>query len=317
MFYAKKAILVAAFVAICPALLAAQEAEQLETPMSFSGESTTALTSTVDDGEGIESVEGSGEEIDAGSPASASDYQELLELPALRAPYEDPQGIRPPSIIGPDTRKRVNPTLGFPARAIVLITMSGGRCSGFMYAKDMVATAGHCVHSGGSNGAWMKNVRVFPGRNGSLSPFGSCGAKTLYSVSGWVKNANKNYDYGAIKLDCNIGNKTGWFGVYWTSSSLLGTLSKIDGYPGDKPLTQWASVDKVRVSRPLKVFYQNDTIGGMSGSPVFHQHPKYGSAAYAIHTNGLHNGSPWNTNNAGTRITKVRFSNLLKWRDGN
>lgn len=301
--------------AVCPGVLAADENTDFEAPLSFPFDGVSAeAAATVEQG-GVIATEGSGAVENGVSSESAVDYQDMIELPSVRAPYEEALGAAPESIIRPDTRSRVNPTTGFPARAMVLITMSGGRCTGFMYAKDMVATAGHCVHDGGANGNWSKNVRVYPGRNGSTSPYGSCIAKRLYSVSGWVKNADKNYDYGAIKLNCSIGTQTGTLGLYWTSASLLGTQSKIDGYPGDKPLTQWASADKIRVSSALKVFYQNDTIGGMSGSPVFHTHPQYGRAAYAIHTNGLHNGSPWNTNNAGTRITKARFENLIRWRD--
>ena len=53
----------------------------------------------------------------------------------------------------------------------------------------------------------------------------------------------------------------------------------------------------------------------MSGSAVYHQHASYGTAAFAVHTNGTHNGAPWNSHNAGTRITKERFDNLIAWRD--
>jgi glutamyl endopeptidase len=267
--------------------------------------------------DGIEAFEGDPGTVESEPVTEAADaYQELIELPALRAPYEfEPAGIAPPTIIGPDNRVLVTPTTGFPARAVVLITMSGGRCSGFLYGKDVVATAGHCVHSGGSSGAWMTNIRVFPGRDGAAAPYSSCGAKQLYSVLGWTRDGDKNYDYGVIKLDCSVGSRVGWFGLYWTTGNLVGTPTIINGYPGDKPLTQWQSSDQVRVAHPLKLFYLNDTVGGVSGSGVYYRHPTFGFAAIAVHTNGTHNGPPWNSHNAGTRITKERFDNMIRWRD--
>src|SRR5688500_5897615 len=41
------------------------------------------------------------------------------------------------SIIGADQRYRVNPTTGFPYRAVALITFSGGRCTGWFYGPDV------------------------------------------------------------------------------------------------------------------------------------------------------------------------------------
>jgi glutamyl endopeptidase len=261
---------------------------------------------------------------------TVEEYQRLLELPPAVAPYEEggagggpeadasPGGgglASPFDVILPDERQQVTDTTAYPARAVVLITTNTGRCSGFLYGRDVVATAGHCVHSGGVNGQWKTNVRVFPGRNGGSAPFGSCGSRRLHSVDGWTKNADKNYDYGVIKLDCNVGDRVGWFGYYWTAGSLNGTSSTVQGYPGDKPLTQWLSRDQVRVTHDLKVFYFNDTAPGTSGGVVYHQHPQFGTAAFAIHTNGRHNGPPWSTHNAGTRITQARFNNMEAWRN--
>ena len=92
--------------------------------------------------------------------------------------------------------------------------------------------------------------------------------------AGWPASAagrssgDDRYDYGAIKLNCSIGNTTGWYGYFWTSASLNGLPTIINGYPGDKPLTQWRSSGLVRVTQAQRVFYQNDTLGGQSGAPV-------------------------------------------------
>jgi glutamyl endopeptidase len=248
------------------------------------------------------------------SEESVEEFIELLSLEGITAPV----GVE--TIIGTDQRVKVNPTTTYPGRAVALITFDGGRCTGWLYGKDIVATAGHCVHTGGSNGAWRTNVRVYPGRNGSSSPYGSCAARRLHSVDGWTRDGNQEYDYGAIKLNCSIGNTTGWFGYWWQSASLQNLPSIISGYPGDKPLEQWRSNDSIRVSQTNKVFYQNDTVGGMSGSAVYYNRPSgspfcSGVCSMGIHAYGLFNGPPYNTNNSATRITEARFNNLKAWKD--
>lgn len=212
------------------------------------------------------------------------------------------------SVIGTDGRTQVTNTTAFPYRAIVHISSSIGGCTGWMISARTVATAGHCIH----NGSWATNVVVSPGRNGSSYPYGSCRGTNLYSVSGWTTNRDTNYDYGAIQLDCTIGNTTGWIGFRYTSSSLTGTAENISGYPGDKPSgTQWQHADQIRNTLTYKLEYQNDTYGGQSGSPVYqasHSACSNGPCAIAIHTNG---GS---TYNRGTRITQAVFNNLNNWK---
>ena len=238
--------------------------------------------------------EGVAEDSGAESVEGEESVEESIELLSLET-ASSPVSIE--SIIPPDQRVRVNPTTTYPARAIVLITSAnGGRCTGWLYGKDIVATAGHCVHDGGSGGSWKTKVRVYPGRNGTSSPYGSCSSKRLYSVKGWTKDRNEKQDYGAIKLNCSIGKTTGWFGYWWQSASLKNLPSIINGYPGDKRRQQWRSKDKIRVSQTRQVFYKNDTLPGMSGGPVYYNRPS-GSrfcssyCSMAIHSRGLH-GSP-------------------------
>lgn len=225
------------------------------------------------------------------------------------------------TIIGTDQRVRVNPTTTYPARAAALITFSTGSgsalCTGWFINANTLATAGHCVHRGSGGGAGFYGVgsfRVYPGRNGNASPYGSCTAKTLFTVNGWANGANEEYDYGAIKLNCSIGNTTGWYG-FFTSASLNNLPTTIQGYPGDKPLTQWKSTDRVRATSPRQVFYQNDTFGGMSGSPVYYNRSGCGICSMAIHAYGTHGLSPHSNNNHGTRINQEVFNNLISWRN--
>jgi len=224
-------------------------------------------------------------------------------------------------IKGWDTRRR-NYTNNYPARAVVYITFNKPdgtpvSCSGWMISRDTVATAGHCVHTGGSSGNWCYNWTIYPGRDGFDSPYGSTTASWAASVSGWVDRRNEAYDYGVLKLNTDIGDATGWFGFLWRSGSkgLLNAPAIIPGYPGDKPDgEQWESADKVRISWNRQIFYYNDTAGGMSGSPIWYDKGNKGPYGIGIHAYGFpHKDWPHTKYNHGTRINETRFNNLKSW----
>ena len=223
------------------------------------------------------------------------------------------------SIIGADQRTQVTGTTTYPARAVGLITRNGSQwCTGWLISKDTLLTAGHCVNSGGNgstNGTWYSGLRFFPGRSGSYSPYGSCVPRSggLTSFVGWVRDGNEQHDAGIIKLSCSIGNTVGWFGQWWQSASLNGNFTRIQGYPGDKPQTQWQSTGSVRSTTTYQIFYQNDTVGGMSGSPVWRYRGSsepycQGACAMGIHAYGLHGSAPHSTDNHGTRHTEAKYN---------
>lgn len=245
----------------------------------------------------------------------AEKVEEFVEDPWEMSDFSGPHVLWGGSITGEDNRTRVHPTTTYPARAVVLITYDGGRCSGWLYGKNIVATAGHCVHSGGSGGNWRTNVRVYPGRDGSFTPYGSCEAKRLFSVQGWISQADEQYDYGAIKLNCTVGETTGWFGYHWQRGSLTGFSTILPGYPGDKAFTQWQSIGQVKVTQALQIFYTNDAIAGQSGGPVYNIRSFCGGpCAMAIHAYGFHGSPPHSLYNHGTRITQEVFDNLSAWK---
>lgn len=219
-----------------------------------------------------------------------------------------------------DTAHRTSPM----ARRTALITYINGSnsyvCTGWFIGKDTVVTAGHCVHGGGSGESWSRNVKVYPAysqTNSPRAPYGHCSARRLYSVTGWTGSGNPNFDYGAIKLNCNIGYTTGWFGFRALSNAAIKTTPAIiNGYPGDKPTTDpWLSADRVRTYSNNKIYYRNDTAGGMSGSPVWYDDGSSSGAPWAIgiHTSGV-NGAG---NNSGVRINSRVFNNLSKWKNAN
>lgn len=241
----------------------------------------------------------------AGAPESASEFQRLKDLPPLDV-------LKPSVVIGTDDRKKVTDTRAYPYRAVVLITMAGGRCSGALIGPDTVLTAGHCVHSGGGGGTWSQNVTVYPGRNGPTSPYGSCTAKTLYSVLGWTRDKNAAYDYGAIKLNCKAGNTVGWFGFYYQPGSANGTVASLAGYPGERPLEQWFGTGSVTSSTDMRSVYNTDTTPGNSGGGVYVASGPGSCGGPCIHVTHAYGNAG---GNFGTRLYNTAFQNYLAWRN--
>ncbi|GAA0289259.1 trypsin-like serine protease [Rhodovulum strictum] len=249
---------------------------------------------------------GSGQTI--AEPTMAPDLAAVLsEASGIYAPYEmggrsvRPETWVPFSVIGEDERVAVNDTTTFPERAIVQILFqnafgSTSLCSGTMIAADTVLTAAHCIHSGTVFGRPYSAYRVLPGRNRAATPFGECGVRRAHVLQGWTAATSDEearlFDLGALKLDCNVGEATGWAGVRVLEETELGAVTVVQGYAADKapPGRQWVSTDSLRILWDLKGFYLNDTYGGTSGSPVFLDGDR--AVLVGVHTNGLHGEDP-------------------------
>lgn len=223
-------------------------------------------------------------------------------------------------VIGSDNRTRVTATTTYPNRAIGLLRFNDPagnprRCTAWLYDESTVATAGHCVYTHDNTNnihGWNSGFLFYPGRNADQSPYGSCGWTTAYSVNGWTADNNAEYDYGALVLNCSVGTTVGWFGLHWQSASYDGTSVTVRGYPGDKTPTysMWTHSGPITSSATRQLFYQIDTAGGQSGSPVYM--PGCGTyCGIADHAYGRYGGS---NANRGTRITEAAFNNYLNWR---
>jgi predicted chitinase/V8-like Glu-specific endopeptidase len=288
-----------------------------------------APASTEDTIESLEPVQGTGTTVNDRT-ISPSVLDRLDASKAMYAQYErsgdasnDPETFVPHSVIEPDERILITNTEQFPARAIVKIVFQdefGGNhtCTGAMVSADTLLTAAHCLHSGTVSGSPFKNFLVIPGQNQGDRPFGQCKGIKSFIPRGWTNaesdTESRYHDFGALKLDCKIGQATGSFGLRPLLDSDGGIGTVVQGYSGNKapPGVQWLSTDKLRVLWELKGFYQNDTFGGTSGAPVFASGNT--SVIIGVHTNGLHGSEePWKSNNAFTRITGERLAQIQMW----
>ncbi|CAM5525448.1 peptidase [Streptomyces mordarskii] len=72
--------------------------------------------------------------------------------------------------------------------------------------KNMVFTAGHCVH-GGAGGTWATNWVFVPAYYNGSRPYGTWSAKTLTSFNGWINSSDLNYDIGVANVWDNGSSK--------------------------------------------------------------------------------------------------------------
>lgn len=226
---------------------------------------------------------------------------------------------------GDNRKQSPNPTT-FPFSAVVEITLGKddngvnmGACTGWMYAPNMVATAGHCVYTSPSKVAGgyinVANMRVWPGINGSVTttPFPSCGVVKSYAPPEYVNtyasytDGDARFDYAALRLDCTVGNQTGV--LKYGNLPPVGYTTRLVGYPSDKPYdTQWYSDDIVGKYDTYLAYYANDAVKRESGGPVM----KWTGSEYnvvAIHSRG------YDANyNIGPRFTNTVLNDLYNWR---
>jgi glutamyl endopeptidase len=215
------------------------------------------------------------------------------------------------TIIEGDDRTRRTPVNVPPWRFICALRINFGASryvgTGWFIGPHTVMTAGHCVYMHGKG--YASSIEVIPALDATSKPYGSVTSTDFRTVEGWRNDANPNFDYGAIILPTNVGDQTGFFTFAAPPDSYLASaVSNIAGYPADKGAsTMWYHARTITSVSPTRLYYDIDTYGGQSGSPVWLQLPT-GRLAVGIHTNG------GTTFNSGTRITQAIFDNMVLWK---
>lgn len=224
-------------------------------------------------------------------------------------------------VIGQDDRKRVANTRRSPWRMTASLEITGPDNklylgTGWFIGPKTLVTAGHCVYvHNGPDGIheWVRAIRVMPGRNGRDLPFQAVVSRSFRTVAGWARDADANYDYGAIVLPTPAGEEVGWVGLaVLGDDELRGMMATVSGYPdktGDEDGTQWYDRNRVKDVDEFRLYYDADTQGGQSGAAVYALGKDDETLAIGIHAYG----SDYFGNSA-TRITNEVHENLRLWR---
>ncbi|MGI5404875.1 trypsin-like serine peptidase [Streptomyces sp. CA-135486] len=137
-------------------------------------------------------------------------------------------------------------------------------------SKQMLITAGHCVH-GGSGGTWMTNWVYVPRYRSGARPFGTYAAKQFRTFNSWISSSDLGRDVAMVTTWPLNGNKivnvTGGHGLSWNYSR--NQAMTVMGYPGnrDNGELQWACQGTTRGVSDGRIELQCDFGPGSSGGP--------------------------------------------------
>jgi glutamyl endopeptidase len=169
-------------------------------------------------------------------------------------------------------------------------------------------------------GGWARQIRVIPARNGDTEmPYGSSTSTSFSTSDRWQQAQDPDYDYAAIHLSEDLGIKLGHFGIgVLPDAELQDRLLNISGYPGSpgNGKLQYFHANRVRAVTARRVFYDIDTIGGQSGSPVWaYPDGSDDPVVVAIHAYGV-GGTPAGLNvtaNSGPRVLPEVLDLIKTW----
>ena len=210
----------------------------------------------------------------------------------------------PSNIIGSDNRQLVDDTSLFPYSAIcyVRIYFAGksnpDRGTGFLIGPNTLLTAGHnLIYE--ANKALPEKIEIYPGghenANGEItSPYEMIEVETCYIQKEYYDNETRDNDWGLCVLESNIGYQTSWLDLSVVSNSMLGEEICVAGFPLDLGRNMYRSAGTITSIAEHRFYYNADTEGGNSGSPVYLNN----NVVIGIHTTG---------NSTGNGATKVNL----------
>lgn len=219
---------------------------------------------------------------------------------------------------GHDRRSRVLDTTFDPWRKICALEINSKDGdsligTGWIAGPRLIITAGHCVFNKTYSG-WMDSIDIIPGRDGDSEPFGRYTSKTFCTMERWTNAGDENYDIGAIILSNDLDSRLGYFSFgYYPDSNLSAQMVNISGYPiciaGEE---QMHHSNRICAVTDHKIYYDVDTEGGQSGSPVwFYPSNDTTPVVVGVHSNGA--GRSLNAN-SGVRITPLLVNKISEWR---
>ena len=224
----------------------------------------------------------------------------------------------PEQIIGSDDRVHCTNTRVKPFRWVCQIMTSTGLGSGTLIGNNKVLTAAHVVWDDKDNPG---RITVVPGRksagtSATAMPYGSAKGTSVNipSTYGHVPNVWEEDDYAVITLDTNIGATVGdfWSDIRAIDAARVRPASvNVAGYPGDKGGNQmWRSYGRVTSVSGEKIEYENDTRGGMSGSPIW---LRWRTARMLIGVHQIGDDGTGTVANRGVFISSAILTKIRSW----
>jgi V8-like Glu-specific endopeptidase len=266
----------------------------------------------------------------AGAPGSASGAasragERFLVRGTSSEPLRRPRVTAFESILGDaDRRKQILETELAPWRMICALEIEsqtglGYVGTGWFTGPRTVITAGHCVFDPVELGGWARKITVIPGRNDDARPFAESTSVKFSTTDRWFEAQDPDFDYAAIHLTMDLGSQVGAFAVgVLPDNELKDRLVNVSGYPFEPGAgkLQYFHANRVKALTPRRLFYDIDTVGGQSGSPVWAYMDNSDSPiVVAIHAYGV-GGVPADLHvaaNSGPRILPEVMDVLRGW----
>lgn len=191
--------------------------------------------------------------------------------------------------------------------------------TGWFVAPRTVITAGHCVFDPVELGGWAKQIDVLAGRNGDAVVKKTTSTQ-FSSTDRWIEQQDPDFDYAAIHLNDDLGTTVGSFGIgVLPDAELNERLVNVSGYPVQpgEGRFQYFHANRVKGLTSRRLFYDIDTMGGQSGSPVwaYIDGDTTKPVVVGIHAYGI-GGTPSTMNivaNSGPRILPEVLTVIKGW----
>lgn len=182
--------------------------------------------------------------------------------------------------MGSDDRQRIVNTKALPCSAVCQMEMLSPNGAGMVGTATLISsrhilTAAYNVYSREEalGVGPMRDVSVFPGRNGDETPFGQAKVVEMRAMKQWLDNGDEQFAIAVAALDVPLGDKSGYLPLdSYKDAELTGALVSIVGFPADKTLygSMWGVTGLILEPSPTQLMYSHFTSAGMGGAPLIY-----------------------------------------------